>query len=233
MNRFRNLLAVTLAGTALLVGGLQATAQNVITWENNSYEGAPSTFSGVGVTNPTQGQRSNIVWFVASAKGVGVPRIKSIHGLQGDLVAANATFWTATNALTITNNGIAGTNVLYLDSGGAAATGFVASNDLVLIHFFTNDVYQLAIATNVAAGSLGISAGAKYATGTGDRVYKLVNVGTLIEPGVTATNVVPESGVLAQGRMGYPFAVTLEYSNTARLRLVNGEYGGVGTTRRF
>jgi hypothetical protein len=244
-----NLCAVAAIALAASVAFVPSTeAQNVITWETSSYGNPPTTpsgptcFSGAGVTNPVQGQHSNLVWFCTSAAGVGVPRIENIYGAAGDLSAAlggSLTFWTSTNSASISNNGIATTNTLYADLGGVALTTLFASNDFALIHFVTNDVYQLVVVTNVSAGNLITSAGAKYATGTGDKIWKLSRVGTLLEPANSAisahagTNIIPASGFILNGRQGYPLAVTMECSNTASLRLVSGEFGGKEPNRRF
>jgi hypothetical protein len=72
-------------------------------------------------------------------------------GAQTDLAAGVLTFFSSTNSVSITNAGIAGTNVLYCPTSG------FASNDLAIIHFWASDTYQLVVVTNVGTGNLGMS----------------------------------------------------------------------------
>lgn len=227
MGKLTNSFLVLLTAAAAFLAAPIVEAQNTIDplAMSSSASAAITAFQGAGVTNPVQGLNSNLVWFCTSTRAAGVPRILTMGGVQTDLAAGVLTAYSSTNSVSITNAGIAGTNVLYCPT-----TGF-ASNDLAIIQFYASDTYQLVVVTNVGTGNLGISAGAKLATVpqstgvTADRIFKLTSTGTI--PVSILTNFPNASwpaSVFATGREGAPLALVMTYSNAATLRTITGDY---------
>jgi hypothetical protein len=225
MNQLRRILSAVMLCAAALISIPDASAQNLVDYSVFSQQGTPPiAFAGTGVTNPIQGNISNCIWFATSSRALGVPRFLR-YRIAGD-TTNDLRYLTSTNSRSITNFGIAGTNVLYCDT-----TGF-ASNDLALIEFKFNGAhaYQLVNVTNVSASALSISAGAKYATqpasstnSVPDIIWKLSQQS--YELNGVATNTISNSGQpVFIGREGVPTVLMLSYSNRAEMNLVVGDW---------
>jgi hypothetical protein len=215
-------LTKVLTGSVIYAALLLAThlqAQSFIAPVTSGSGSDPRAFSGTGVTNPATAIQSNVVWFCTSAKAQGIPRLHSID-YECDIVANRLKVYASTNFQVITNS--QGTsNIL-----NCAVTGF-ASNDVVLVHFYTPDIYQYAVVTNVTGG-LGINITTAWGlTNTGsasssDRIYKMQQIAQMGNGAVT--NYAPVGNPYVHGREGFPLLFSAGFSNAAAINRCSGDY---------
>lgn len=191
-------------------------------------------FSGKGASMAALGSTiSNNLYYITSARSVGVPRITDIT-IKEDLITGTLKFYIPTNMVTITAaSTVANTNCLTVSStNGFAAKTFCVFRDV------SQDSYQFMVASNPIAGSvLVMYNNLTNSAAVNDELYHMAEVASftpLAIHALTNSYIAPFQNELPfalsgrpifqpSGNIAEPTLTVLTISNAGALFL-NGEY---------